>query len=184
MSFAKILKAIVQEIKTSASRAIKNDLSFMCHLINPQIVDQDDILYPSYEELNEWMLNLFNVELKPKTINEKALKAMGAKGVKPSKQPFDILLIVVSGSETHVHVGFSIPDTMDELKAADLVARFMKDKQYESQYNNNIAIASYFDESPLKEKDMLRKHIFDVLKDIGINNVADEEDPEIYDFDI
>jgi hypothetical protein len=198
-NFTKQYTAAFQNVKSGISKNIKDGLNFSCQLAdikttttimvkeesefndqdnNETFTSQEITVYPNKVELNNWFTDLFNVELKPKVIPEKALKAMEAKGIKPAKNPTDILLIIVSASDTHVHVGISVPKSDENITHTSILNSIIEDKYNNVviDVHNSFAIMCYPHEFPFKEKDDMIKRVYDVLKKLGINNVVDEED--------
>ena len=182
MSFAKIFKTASQNVKTTASRMIKEDSNFCCQMADLKISNGDSMAYPTNVEVDEWFNKLFSKDLKPKPLNEKALAAMAKKGIVPKKQPGEILLIVVAGSETHVHVGASVPEDMD-LDIKEFVSSFLPNKS-ELVTVDNYVVASYKHMFPFKEIDNLQRLVFEELKkkNIYVEDEYSSDDEMVYDF--
>jgi hypothetical protein len=184
MSFVKAFKSATEDAKLTVTRAIKNDVTFSCQLINICTSNEDEISYPSFSELNEWMKKLFSETFAPKPLNEKALAAMKAKGIMPGKAPRDLFLVVVSGSETHVHMGVSIPTGMtNEHDMDDFVKCVMGECKYDSETTTDnigkFVVINYVCEYPLKERDVVLQSAFNELKKRNIY-IDDGDDEVIY----
>ena len=128
--------------------------------------------------------NLFMHSFAPKPLNEKALASMKAKGLSPGKSPRDLLLVVVTGSDTHTHIGISMPHTMEiDHKVDDFVTCFMGKRKYNPIIINDsigkMVFIDYECEFPFKERDFILQCVFNELKKRGIY-VDDTEDDEIY----
>ena len=186
IDFDKVLKTKLNEAKQTVGRAINNNVSFCCQLINVSTENSEGVHYPVHSEMAEWMKKLFLDTLSPKPLNEKALASMKAKGISPGKVPRELFLVIVSGSETHVNVGVSIPNTMStENNIDDFVKCFMKDRNYEHEtITDNIGkfvLTSYMCDSPLKERDVILQNVFNELKKRKIYVDDDDDDDVIYD---
>jgi hypothetical protein len=189
--FGKAFKTAVQNVKNLASSMIKEDCTFCCQIADVQTLHKEETIFPSNTLVDEWLHTLFTKELKPKPIPEKALKAMAAKGNKPKKQPSDIMMVVIMGSETHVHLAVAIPQPMTEqfsLSNQTFVTSIIpKDNdKHDLQPRDNYIVFSYPHEYPFKEKDQLLHKVYDELKIRKIYVPDEEEDEEVYnlsDFD-
>ena len=186
MSFKKLFKTASQNVKTTGSRMIKDGMTFSCQIADIRTTDGDDTIYPDSSSVNTWLAELFCKDLKSKPLNEKALAAMLKKGITPQKQVLEILLIVIVASETHVHLGLSVPQDMDidKLELAKSFVKSSDEKKYDYADYEDYTILSYENDSPLKEKDELQRQVFAQLKEQGIYVEEEEEDDEIYEFDI
>ena len=186
MSFTKIFKIKAEDAKQTVGRAIKAEVSFCCQLVNISNCVGDDVEYPEYADMCEWMKKLFMETFVSKPLNEKALAAMKAKGLTPGKSPRDLFLVVISGSETHVHIGVSIPESMSENNLDEFVKCFMEDREYNYELTTdatgNILLANHKCDSPLKERDFILQNVFNELKKRKIY-IDDNDDDIIYDID-
>ena len=82
-----------QEVKASAQQMITNNNNFCC--TTADIFYQIDVkneedgtnekltVYPTSDEINKWMEELFEVELKYKEPNARAVEEMKKKGIQP-----------------------------------------------------------------------------------------------------
>ena len=171
MSFKKAFNTAIQNSKAMASKAIKDNMQFSCQNVNISTTNGDDTIYPNVEDAKLWMKDMFVKEFKPKVLPEKALKMMIEKGIEIAKQPTEVLLIVlVASSDTHVHVGVSIPPTLKStVGIEEFTSSIMQDTQYEKTIlNDTCIILEYPHISPLKEKDNRQQLIFEELKKRGI----------------
>jgi hypothetical protein len=182
--FVAQFKRATDEAKLTINLAIKNECVFSCQMLNISIVDADEIKYPDYLEMEQWISKLFSVDLAPRILNPKALAAMQAKGLTPGKNPRDLFINIVSGSETHVHIGFSIPNDLDSVNIDEFISNIAPNNALHSITNDQYgkwAIVSYVSDSPLKERDNCLQKIFDELRRLKIyTDVA--EDDLIFDF--
>jgi hypothetical protein len=189
MSFEKAFTTAVPKAKSTITRTIKDGASFSCLLQDIHITTEDGTMYPNHNDVHTWLKQLFSTELIPKPMNEKALAAMKAKGLTPSKSPREILLAVVTGSETDVHFAISIPQSMN-IAYDD----FIKDIVVNYNTNNGdivvekitdivgeFIVCSFKSGSSLKERDDVQRYIFEELKKRKIY-IPDEEDEMIFDF--
>jgi len=189
MSFKKPFKIATQNVKTTAQQAIKNGMSFSCQLANICATSGENIVYPESSNVRDWMVSLFTKNLKPKKIPEKALAAMKARGIEPKKNPSEVLLIaVVVGSNTHVHVGISVPSDNDNHQSlnvdpSEFARSFMGERKYEETQDENYLIIQYDAEFPFKEKDTIHRLIFDELRKRGILTDEQDSDDEVF-FDL
>lgn len=184
--FTKLFKAAADDAKLTVGRAIKNDVQFCCQLVNICSTVGEEIQYPDNAELSEWIKKLFSETFVPKPLNEKALAAMKAKGLSVGKSPRDLFLVVVTGSDTHVNLGVSIPSTMTD-DCDDYVRCVMK--CYENYTvettidpTGKFVTVSYECEYPLKERDVVLQNAFNELKNRKIY-VDDSDDDVIYDIE-
>jgi len=180
MSFTKLLKTRTQDTKTTISQSVKNGCDFCCYLSDMKISNDDTLTYPSFTQLNEWIDNLFQKELKPKVYNQKALEAMAKKGIKPQIQK-EILTIIIAGSETHIHLGIFVPKDMN-LDVKDFIKCFMNNIEYKLNNENNYTTISYEHDSPLKETDNVKKRVFDELQRRKIYIDDESDDEMVFDF--
>lgn len=187
MSFSKVFKTASDDAKSTVLRATKNDVSFCCQLANIYNYNEEELQYPNNTDMHEWMKKLFAETFVPKPLNEKALASMKAQGKTPGKPPRDILLVVVAGSETHVHVGISVPVTMStEHDINDFVKCVMKERTFDSETVSDsigsFVLLDYKCESPLKERDVVLQNVFNELKKRHIY-VDDGDDDVLYDIE-
>lgn len=180
--FAKVLKNVTQDIKSGATKAIKEGAVFSCQMAEIKAAEKDNTIYPEMNDVDSWLNTMFSEEFKPKVLNAKALESMKAKGITPPKQPHEILLIIVAGSESHVHLGISIPEDM-ELDRENLLKELVGERKYVVETTGKYSIVKYPHESPLKEKDEQFRQVFSFLKKSGLYVAEEESDDECYTFD-
>jgi hypothetical protein len=187
--FTKLFKVAADDAKLTIGRAIKNNVQFSCQLVNICSTVGEEIQYPDNVELSKWIKNLFAETFVPKPLNEKALAMMKAKGLSVEKQsPRDLFLIVVTGSDTHVNLGVSIPGTMaDQHDVDDFVKCVMKNYENYSvettiDSSGKFVTVNYQCEYPLKERDVILQCAFNELKKRKIY-VDDDDDDVIYDIE-
>ena len=183
MSFAKVFKTGVQNVKSVISRAIKENMNFSCQIADIKIATDDNISYPNATDVNIWLNELFSKEFQPKPLNEKALAAMVAKGITPSKQLNEILLVIIVASESHVHVGVSIPSSMN-VDINELNNDFMNKRNFVAEHKDSYCLLQFESTSSIKEKDDVFTHILSVIKKRGIYVESKEEDEVYYTLDM
>ena len=181
MSFDKVLKQLVIDIKNGASRAIKDDRLFSSQLINIGITTDDETNYPSSEQIIEWFKNLFSVELKPKELNPQALENMKKNGIVPKKQPLELLLIIITCSETDVYIGFSIPENMT-FERHQFIKELVLNNRHHIETVDTYSIVKCETDFPFKEKDNIYQNAFMYLEKIGLY-VPEPDDDIAYTFD-
>jgi len=186
--FTKLFKVAADDAKLTIGRAIKNDVQFSCQLVNICSTVGEEIQYPDNAELSEWIKKLFSETFVPKPLNEKALAAMKAKGLSPGKSPRDLFLVVVTGSDTHVNLGVSIPGTMTGQQDVDDYVKCVMGcyENYTAETTidptGKFVTVSYQCEYPLKERDVVLQNAFNELKKRKIY-VDDNDDDVIYDIE-
>ena len=180
MTFDKIFKTAVQNIKSTASRMIKEEMNFSCQVVDIQTIQDDYTIYPNYEEVQQWLNTLLSTEIKSKPLTSQAIESMKLKGITQSKQVSDILLFIIVASETHVHIGINIPETFD-IDRIDFITSFIKNRVYHITEYNRYLILNYAHDSPLKDKYDIQRDIFTELKTRKIY-IDTSEDEVVYDF--
>ncbi len=183
MSFSKVFKQAADDAKLSVSRMIKSDSLFSCQLININNFNGEELQYPDHTEVTEWMKKLLSETFVPKPLNEKAVANMKAKGILPGKNPRDLFLVIVCGSETHVHMSVSIPRTLEQHDVMDFVKCVMGDREFvfETIHDSvgKFIVVNYQCESPLKERDVILQSAFNELKKRHVY-FDDGDDDQIY----
>lgn len=185
--FNKSSKAVVQEFKTTAQIMINNNSEFSCQSLSITGIDGEDTVFPSSEYMIKWVENLFQIEIKLKPLNQKALEEMAKKGIIPKKQPSDIILVVVIPSTTHVHIGISIPEgLLSTITAIDFLKSSISSYTYTIIENtignttNKMVFAKIEHLESLKERDVVLRCFFSELKNRKIYIDDEDEDEEIY----
>jgi hypothetical protein len=179
-SFDNAFQTSTHETKLTITRAIKANSTFSC-----QLIDICEMLhYPKDEEVNSWMKKTLGETLVPKPLNEKALASRKAKGLTTSKNPRELLLVLVSGTDTRVHIGISIPELMmDTYGLSDFVENIVGEEKYDVETIKDsvgsFTIVSFEHEFPFKQRDVVLQNSFNVLKVKQI--YVDDEEDVIYD---
>ena len=174
--FGKAAKSTILEFKAMAQQMISNQCEFSCQCLNITAINGEDTIYPESSDLSKWIQNLLKSELKSKPLNPKALEEMAKKGVKPKKQPNEIILVAIIPSLTHIHVGVSVPENSSLVADAFMNSALDKYKtHYESNLDGNFAFANILHGEALKERDAVLQCFFNELKLRKIY-IEDEED--------
>ncbi len=177
--FGKAAKTTIQEFKMTAQQMISNGCEFSCQCLNIVAVSGEDTLYPESKDLSEWVQNLLKNELKSKPLNPKALEEMAKKGVKPKKQPNEIILVAIIPSLTHIHIGVSVPDN-SPVAADDFISSALQ-KYYNSyESDGKYAFMNIEHSEALKERDNVLRCFFEELKKRKIYVEEDEEEVITY----
>lgn len=184
--FNKSAKAVSQEFKTTAQVMISNQSQFSCQSLSISGTDGEDTVYPSAEDLTKFVQNLFQKELKPKPLNPKALEEMAKKGLKSKPQINEIILVCVIPSNTHVHVGVSIPENrLDSMSPSDFLKSALSTYNFTeilpTVESKQLAFAQIEHPESLKERDVVLRCFFEDLKLRKIY-VDDEEEEEIINY--
>ena len=188
--FGKSAKIAVQDFKAMAQQMIANNCNFSLQCLNIYAPSEDSTIYPSHEELSEWIKKFMMNELKSKPLNQKALEEMAKKGIQQKKQPLEILLVSIIPSSTHIHIGVSLPvikpENMSELILFDFVSSVLNKYDSNSNLNlNHIKFIEFIDNfafvniphhEPLKERDVVLRYFFKELKSRKIYIEEDEEE--------
>jgi hypothetical protein len=187
-SLTKQFKKAHQEVKISCQQMITNNNNFCC--TTADITYQIDVknedegtnekmtMYPSSDEINKWMEELFEVELKYKEPNPRALEEMKKKGIEPKKQPRDIFLLVVIPSISSINIGISLPNNND---INIDISKFITDALYGFNFNidikNSVGYITCPHLSPMKGRDEIMLLLFNQLKKDKIY-IEEEDDDE------
>lgn len=173
--FSKSLKTIPKDFKATANQMISNSCDFSCQCVTISFTREDEIIYPSSDNVSEWMKNFMEVELKPKPLNAKALEEMAKKGIKPRKQITDIILVCITPSNTHIHIGVSIPSNMN-IDVKDFIDDAISNYNYNFSKNDNFGYANITHSESFKERDNVLRCFFNELKKRKIYVDEDEEE--------
>lgn len=179
--FSKSFKAISQDFKATANQMISNNCPFSIQSHTMSTTQNDEIIFPNSDDLSNWMKNFMEVELKPKPLNAKALEEMAKKGIQPKKQITDIILVCIIPSNTHIHVGVSIPITSDMFVKNFVSNSLCSYDKVEYTENGNYGYATICHPDSLKERDSVMRHFFTELKKRNIY-IEEEEDDEIVNY--
>ena len=185
MSISNLFQLASRKVLAVANIMISNGLNFCCHVIDDiSISDSDDnIIYPTKEEIIGWYDILFTKEYRLKIIPPKALENMVKNGISIKKQPAEIMNFIISTSENRVFVGILLQENCEH-KASELVKSLAFPEPIELIDNKTYMIVSYLAESPLKEKDNCQRIIFNHLKKIGVYKLDEDNlEEELYFFD-
>jgi hypothetical protein len=178
-----------QKVKETITKSIKNDKTYSNQLVDVKL-NGDEIIYPSTNEITDWMKNLFENDLKSRNYSQQALDNMKLKGITPGKQLLDNLVIVVTSSDTDVCIGVSTPTNFTSNNNQPFVKMKLFDTIIKNRIStidtisNTISIITCNTDFPFKEKDTIYQSIFNHLEEIGLYKVEKEEDDDIcYTFD-
>ncbi len=179
--FSKSLKAISQDFKATANQMITNCCTFSIQSHTISSTKDDETIFPNSDDLSNWMKNFMEVELKPKPLNAKALEEMAKKGIQPKKQITDIILVCIIPSNTHIHVGVSVPSSF-EMPVKNFVSNALSTYDgVEYIENQNYGYAAIPHPDSLKERDTVMRCFFTELKKRNIY-VEEDEDDEIVNY--
>ena len=177
--FSKSLKSIPQDFKATCNQMITNGCQFSCQCVTISTIKDDETIFPNSDDVSKWMKNFMETELKPKPLNQKALEEMAKKGIQPKKQITDIILVCIVPSNTHIHVGVSVP-TSSDINVEDFVKNSVQKYESEIETNGNFAYVSIQHDESLKERDNVLRCFFDELKKRKI--YVEEEEEEIVNY--
>jgi len=181
--FKKVLDSSVQAVKSAAQVSIKNKLRFCCKILDVAEKDPDDpecSVFAETSQLVNWLNNLFTEELKYKVLNLAALENLKKKGLMPSLQPIEIILVIIIASNDSVVVGVSFPDGTGT-NITDFANNAMKrcpKNDTECNVNGNCAYITYKCEFPFKDRDTVSRAFFEQLQKDGIYVKDDDDDEE------
>ena len=180
--FEKVMSNSAQNIRILATRAIKNNKNYSCQLADIKTVQEDNIVYPSSEQLESWIQSIFDKDLKSRVYSQQALDNMKKKGISPGKDPLDILLIIVTSSDTDVYLTISVPKTI-ELDVSKFISNLNKKNHNfdveRTELYHKVKFSVLF---PFKEKDDLYQNIFIELEKLDFYH-PEPDDDMCYTFD-
>jgi hypothetical protein len=180
-------KKAQQEVKANIQQMITNNNNFCC--TTADIFYQIDIkneedgtsekltVYPTSDECNKWMEELFEVELKYKELNAQAVESMKKKGIHPKKQCREIMLLVVVPSKTTVNIGISLPENNNmNIDIKMFINSALSNYDVTIDVKNGVYYCSCIHESPMKYRDEVMLMLFNQLKldKIYIEEIEDE----------
>ncbi len=183
MSFDKVFKKNVNDIRSMANTMISNGNQFCVLVIDPSTssnVGEDSITYPSYEQINDFLSTLMTKELVHKKLPDKAIEEMKKKGQEPKKQPSEILICVIAPSETHVHM--LIHNPFDHVNTKEFI-----DSVFDTMHANDLirhteTIVTLKHDTPFKYSDEILRNVFVALKKIGVyKEEVDDDEPMNFD---
>lgn len=131
--------------------------------------------------LVDWLKKLFSKDLKYKPLNSAALENLKKKGIKPSLQPIEIILIIIIASNDSVVVGVSFPaDVSVNIKdfTNNAMERCTKNDIW-CDVNGNYLCATYKCEFPFKDRDAVSRAFFKQLQEDKIYVKDNDDDEEI-----
>lgn len=183
MISSKVLSAASNKVKTTVSQFISNGNDFCVVVGDLTTRNGDNITPPNFNDTQKWLSDVITKTLAYKPLPAKALENMKLKGIVPKKQPGEILVIVLIDSETHVHIGYNIPDNMKDKFIIDDYLKFLFNNKEKYSVDKNTSNIVYNADSPLKDRDTLMTKTFNYLKDAKIYIEEDDSDDELYTFD-
>lgn len=176
-SFTKVFKTTTQKFKEYCNIMIKNDSPFSVYNTEISTNQNDELIYPTNDELTEYLSTVYQKDFKVKQLPEKALENMRKKGITPKKQPAELILIFISANTTNVHYSISIPHSFND--KIDDYERFMGDLSFTKvDGDTTVLYGNKVCEFPIKEKDAVQSMFFESLKEFGIYE-DDESDDEM-----
>jgi len=155
-----------KKVIASINKAMSEGMNFCCQLANISRNVKDEIHYPSDDAMRSWIKKLFEEKL---FVNE-SLR--------------NLLLVVVTGSDTGVNLGIYVPESESMVNARpcdEFIKSFMDQRTgYESCHlgNVNCVEVNYMCEFPFKERDAVLQSVFNELKKRKI--YVDDEDDVMY----
>lgn len=198
MSFDKEFKKSTGTIKSGSQGMIGSDYSFYCAIAdifrkdrinNDETGEQEDtMVFPTTDEMFNWMKNLFTKDLAYKALPAKALENMKKKGINPKKQPGQILNIIVTASETTnlilIHFpGNKVLELSDSFDLMKIIKSALNDSDYDiEESGEDYIITLKYDpkteKSPFKERDTILRNFFTQLKTTEIYSDEPDSDKE------
>jgi hypothetical protein len=177
-TFSKSSKAAIADFKATAQVMISNGSTFSVQCLDISALADDSTVYPNQVELSSWTQNLLINETKSKPLPQKALEEMARKGLSPKKQISELILVSITPSMTHIHVGVSIPSSMtDMLDVKEFISSALEVYLHDYiKVIDNKAFVDIVHSEPLKERDNVLRCFFAELKKRKI--YLDEEDDD------
>lgn len=179
MSFSKIFKTAKGVVKSTIDTAISNNMTFSVQVVP---LSNSDFEFPPDDETFKWAETYVNEALKFKPLNGKALEGMLKKwkSTHPidvpfvaKKQPSEIITVLISPSENHLHVFYSIPDyALYKIEAMDTMCVHDGRKVYYQK------ITPPKETSVFKYRDDVFRNILNDMKTQGIFNDDDDDDDD------
>jgi hypothetical protein len=179
-TFNKSCKTTIAEFKATAQQMISNGSTFSVQCLDISAIADDSTVYPQYKDLSNWTQNLMINETKSKPLPPKALEEMARKGLKPKKEISEIILVSITPSTTHIHVGVSVPDGL--LSPVEFTTTALEQYLYDPMIViGNKVFVDIMHAEPLKERDSILRCFFAELKRRKIY-VDQEDDDGPFDF--
>ena len=180
--FGKSSKVTIQEFKSTAQQMITNNCNFSCQCLNICSTSGDDTIYPESSDLQVWMKNFMQNEIKSKPLNPRALEAMAKKGIQQKKQPDEIILVAIVPSVDTIHIGILMPESFYTITSLqDFVSHSLSEYEYKTEFIDNYAFIDIVHSDSLKERDTVLRFFFAELKRLKIY-VEDDEDDELVNY--
>ena len=178
--FGKSSKVTIQEFKSTAQQMITNNCNFSCQCLNICSTSGEDTIYPESSDLQVWMKNFMQNEIKSKPLNPRALEAMAKKGIQQKKQPDEIILVAIIPSTTSIHVGVYVPESLKtSLNVCDFMNSSLSKYDHTSEFGENCGFAIIDHPESLKERDGVLRCFFAELKQRKIY-IEEEDDDEVF----
>ena len=181
-NFKDALRIAAINAKSAVNSAIGNKYLFSCQLVNISQTVQECIFYADTEELTSWIELVFGTTLNP-VYSAQALANM--KQIPPNPRD-NILIIIVTSSDTDVFVGVSVPKSLDsKINTSTFLDKISNPHKYETKTikdsKGSFEIIRFAHSEAFKERDAVLRNCFNELKRLNIY-VEEEEDDIIYDF--
>jgi hypothetical protein len=178
--FNKSSKAAIADFKATAQVMISNGSIFSLQCLDISAISDESTIYPNHTDLSSWTQNLIINETKSKPLPQKALEEMARKGLSPKKQISELILVAITPSMTHIHVGVSIPSHMiDMLDLKDFISSALEVYLHDDiKIIDNKGFVDIIHPESLKERDNVLRCFFAELKKRKIY-VEEEEDDDI-----
>jgi hypothetical protein len=179
-NFNKSSKAAIADFKATAQVMISNGSTFSVQCLDISAVADESTIYPNHTDLSSWTQNLLINETKSKQLPQKALEEMARKGLSPKKQISELILVAITPSMTHIHVGVSIPNSMAEmLDVKEFISSVLEVYLHDDiKIIDNKGFVDILHSEPLKERDNVLRCFFAELKKRKIY-VEEEEDEDM-----
>jgi hypothetical protein len=179
-TFSKSSKSAISDFKATAQVMISNGSNFSIQCLDISALADDSTIYPDNLDLSIWTKNLLNNETKSKPLPAKALEEMARKGLSPKKQINEIILVSITPSKTHIHVGMWIPENMlESLDPKDFISSVLECYSYANMsIIDNKVFVDIVHPEPLKERDNVLRCFFAELKKRKIY-VEEEDDDQM-----
>lgn len=177
MSLDKIKKTVPAQFIEYTNTMIKNGNLFSINSYDISYQTNDETIYMNNDEMIDFLQNLFNEKIKYKQLPEKALENMRKKGIKPKKQPIEMLLVFITCTKNDVYYYVSIPDNLyiniDSLMNG---LKYKKVNSTKNTYTREQLYGSVKCEFPLKYKDTIQQSFFTKFREIGLYQDDDSDD--------
>jgi hypothetical protein len=197
MSFTSEFKSAAGSVKSQSQKNIGGGYSFFCttvsisrkeNIINPETEEREDrMIFPLDADLRTWLTELHSPsgDLAFKELSPQALKNMELKGIKPKKQPCQIMNILVTMTDESNIVLVHFPTDM---KNTLNIETFLKDtldgltydlQKFEISNATDYLLTFKYEnteKTSFKESAILERLFFQQLRKVGLMKEDDEED--------